>query len=561
MIRSLALVSLLVQASAPSQAPRDGFTLLMGRDTIAVERFTRTSAKLEGELSLRAAGLRIGYVIEYAADGAPSHAVTWAFRGNEGGDPMQKADLVFRGDSVIAEVRPGGTQRFTSPRGSQPYANPSMAMIEQLVRRARSSGQDPATVNLLLLSGGQTLPVTVTRLGADTVVVSLAGVEMRLAADASGRVSGGRIPSQGILVTRFAGAAASLSAPAADYSAPPGSPYTAEEVRVPCPGGFSLAGTLTRPRGAEGATGCVLLLTGSGLQDRDESLPVVHDYKPFRQFAEAFARHGLATLRLDDRGFGASGGDGTKATTADFADDARAALAWLRSRKEIDPSRLAIAGHSEGALIAPMVAAGDPGVRAIVLLAGPAWTGRRIIEYQNRGVIRRGAVLPEASVEAQVRAAMAKVDSLAGESPWLRWFLDHDPLEPLRMVKCPVLVVQGETDRQVDARQSAELVAALKRIGQHRGDAAAPAGHEPPLPARPGRRSRGLRHALGNPHPAAGAGRRRYLAQAIRGSLSGPAVPLRPQATPRTHASTRCAIASPVKPKCFASAGAGADSP
>ena len=127
-IPSLALFSLLVQTSAAVEAPRDGFTLIMGRDTIAVERFTRTNTKLVGELSLRGAGLRITYDIDYAADGAPSHAVTSAFRG-EGTEPLQKAGLVFFGDSVIADVEPGASQRLACPHGAQPYANPSMAMI------------------------------------------------------------------------------------------------------------------------------------------------------------------------------------------------------------------------------------------------------------------------------------------------------------------------------------------------------------------------------------------------------------------------------------------------
>ena len=461
------LLALAATTSPLATAPaRDGFTLQLGRDTIAVERFSRTPARLEGELSLRGAGIRIAYVVMYAADGAPSMVTTWVFRGAEKDDPAQKAEMVFVGDSVIVDVRPGGgRQVFASPHGAMPYANPSMAMIEQMIRRARETGRDSTNVDVFLLVGGSTVPMSVRRLGADSVRANLAGVEMRFAVDERGGLLGGRIPSQGIVLTCFSGDAASVTGPPPDYSAPAGAPYTAEEVRVPCPGGFSLAGTLTRPKGAAGAVPCVVTLTGSGLQDRDESLVIVHSYRPFRQLADALARAGIATLRLDDRGFGASGGDGANATSADFADDARAALAWLRGRSDVDGARLVLLGHSEGALVAPMVAADDPKLRGIVLLAGPAWTGRRVIEHQNGLAIAREAVQSVGRRDSLVRAAMTKVDSLAGANAWLRFFLDYDPLPTARRVRCPVLVVQGQTDHQVDPAQAPELAGAIRAGG------------------------------------------------------------------------------------------------
>jgi pimeloyl-ACP methyl ester carboxylesterase len=204
----------------------------------------------------------------------------------------------------------------------------------------------------------------------------------------------------------------------------------------------------------------IITSTGSGLQDRDEALPSVAGYRPFRQVADTLARHGIATLRLDDRGYGASGGNGRTATSRDFADDVRAGLEWLRHRPEIDPTRLAIVGHSEGGLIAPMVAATDTALRGIVLLAGPSRTGRDIVGFQQRSAIARAEGLSEAQRDSLIRVSQAATDSLARSSPWMAQFLEYDPLPTARMVRrTPVLIEQGAPDLQVTADQAPELEA------------------------------------------------------------------------------------------------------
>lgn len=114
---------------------------------------------------------------------------------------------------------------------------------------------------------------------------------------------------------------------------------------------------------------------------------MVRGYRPFRQIAETLARRGIATLRLDDRGVGGSDAGPATVTTADLADDVRAATAYLRARPEIDARRIALVGHSEGGIIAPMVAASDAGIRGIVLMAASASSGREILGYQQRYVV------------------------------------------------------------------------------------------------------------------------------------------------------------------------------
>ena len=209
----------------------------------------------------------------------------------------------------------------------------------------------------------------------------------------------------------------------------------------------------------------MVLITGSGPQTRDETLPMLSGFRPFREIADTLSRRGIAVLRLDDRGTGASSGSFAGATTVDFAADVESALAWLRTRPEIAPGRLGVVGHSEGGEIAPMVAAGDPGVKAVVMMAGPAWTGRRILEYQLGYPIRNDSALSAAERDSLLALVPARVDSLAASSAWLRFFADYDPLATARRVRAPTLILQGATDQQVSAEQARELADAMRAAG------------------------------------------------------------------------------------------------
>ncbi|HZG41866.1 MAG TPA: DUF4019 domain-containing protein [Longimicrobium sp.] len=249
---------------------------------------------------------------------------------------------------------------------------------------------------------------------------------------------------------------------ASDYAAPAGAPYTAEEVTVNA-GGHTLAGTLTLPKDARGRVPAVVLITGSGAQDRDSHSPLIPDYRFFRQVADTLSRRGIAVLRMDDQGWGASRGDPSRATTADFADDIRAGIALLRARPEIDPGRIGLAGHSEGAIIAPLIAAGDPRIRAVVLLAAPSRTGNRVVDFQVREALVADG-LSGAALDSAFAAAVA-ARSGAAEVPWVRWFLEHDPLPVVRQLRAPVLILHGATDRQVTPDQAPELQAALRAGG------------------------------------------------------------------------------------------------
>jgi len=218
------------------------------------------------------------------------------------------------------------------------------------------------------------------------------------------------------------------------------------------------------------------LITGSGPQDRDESLM---GHKPFLILSDYLTRHGIAVLRADDRGTGKSTGDFAKATTADFATDTEAGVAYLKTRPEVNPQKIGLIGHSEGGVIAPMIAARNKDVAFIVMMAGTGVPGDQVLVAQLEAIDVASGKSPEEAAKAAARqgeiiklvetekdeAVLEKEmkEKMAGEIPeaqvggviqqftsvWFRFFLTYDPAPALRKVTCPVLVLNGEKDKQV----------------------------------------------------------------------------------------------------------------
>jgi pimeloyl-ACP methyl ester carboxylesterase len=248
--------------------------------------------------------------------------------------------------------------------------------------------------------------------------------------------------------------------------------------------GNELAATLTIPSG-KGPFPAVVLITGSGPQDRDESLM---GHKPFLVLADHLTRKGIAVLRADDRGTGKSTGDFATATTADFATDTEAGIAFLKTRPEIDQRRIGLIGHSEGGIIAPMIAARNHDVAFIVMMAGSGVPGDEIITAQSELIAEAMGQSHEAAqkVAATQRSILAIVkqnqDDAAREkqlrerlaldmtepqlgasikqlsSPWMRYFVTYDPATALSKVKCPVLALNGEKDLQVPPKQNLPVI-------------------------------------------------------------------------------------------------------
>ena len=253
--------------------------------------------------------------------------------------------------------------------------------------------------------------------------------------------------------------------PKPDYSAPADAPYIAEEVVVKTPAGHTLAGTLTLPKSASRTkpVSAIVTVSGSGPQDRDENIGLP-GFRPFRQIADSLARRGIAVLRMDDRGTGASGGTFKGSTSADFAEDVRAGLAYLRTRPEIRADRLGVLGHSEGAIIAPMVAEKEPTLRAIVLLAGIAQPGRTALHFQLKNLIERNTKLTPEMRDSQIAEIPKRIDAMMSD-PWMKFFLTYDPAPTMRRVKTPVLILTGARDQQAVPEEVALQEAAFKEGG------------------------------------------------------------------------------------------------
>lgn len=248
------------------------------------------------------------------------------------------------------------------------------------------------------------------------------------------RASRARAATSTLLAFVAAAPAAAQQAATTDYSAPPDAPYVAVNVSVPTPAGHVLAGTLTISRIASTGhrVGAVVTATGSGPEDRDEYIGL-EGYRPFRQLADSLGRRGIAVLRMDDRGTGGSTGTFKGATTSDFADDIRAGLAYLRTRADIDSTRLAVLGHSEGALIARLVADREPSFRAIVLLGGIAQPGMGTLKYQMTNLIQHDTTLSPSRRDSLLAAIPTRIDTMMARDPWMRLFLTYDPSETARL--------------------------------------------------------------------------------------------------------------------------------
>ena len=450
------------RARAQGAVESGAFLIRSQKDTIVIERFRRSATALTGSITAQGAP-RIEYVATLGANNSVTVLTIDVFAASATPDdkPLQHVVATMKGDSVTVEA-PTGTRTIASKETALPGINNAFALFEEFTRRARAAGAD-LVEPYFSLSGGQTLPVMIKRLGTDSMVVAIAGQEERFAVDATGRILGGSLAAKYDLVRVRTAAASNLKVGKPDYSPPKDAPYTAEEVTLKGQHGITLGGTLTLPKGATGPVPAIVTITGSGQQDRDEYIPVAGGYRPFRQVADTLGRRGIAVLRLDDRTVGASGG--AIGTTADYAEDVKAALAYLRTRKEIDAKRLGLVGHSEGGMIAPLVATTEPGLAGIVLFAGPAYNGLDIIHYQQRNAIEHDTALAKLNRDSLLQVSARALDSMATHDVWFKFFLTYDPLATARKVKVPTLILQGRTDQQVTYEQAEKLGAAIRAGG------------------------------------------------------------------------------------------------
>jgi hypothetical protein len=291
-------------------------------------------------------------------------------------------------------------------------------------------------------------------------------------------------------------------------AAPEAVPYKEEEVTFRN-GEVTLAGTLTLPQGS-GPFPAVVLISGSGPENRDEE---IFGFKIFRVLADALTRKGIAVLRYDDRGVGSSSAGADSDTSETYAGDVEAAVQYLKGRPEIDLRHIGLLGHSEGGIIGPMVAVGSPDVAFVILMSGTGVPGSRILREQARLINEASGLSPAevkekddlqkrvidaaltgqgwdavkadllaeyrkaaAAMSDSERQALGDIDTWAAavvdaqvaafDSPWMQFFLRHDPALVLELVKVPVLALFGGLDLQVPAEENrAAVEKALEKGG------------------------------------------------------------------------------------------------
>ena len=275
-------------------------------------------------------------------------------------------------------------------------------------------------------------------------------------------------------------------------------PYVSEEVSFVNPkASIKLAGTLTYPKEGNKFP-AMLLITGSGPQNRDEE---IFEHKPFAVIADYLTRNGIAVLRYDDRGVAESEGTQADATSADFATDVEAAVEFLKTQPQIDKKRIGLIGHSEGGMIAPMVASTSKDVATIVMLAGPGMVCNDLLALQSKligeaygldeeklesaaqmnygameivlendsmdsiksklttyftSIVEKSPELVGGNEAAAVGFVKAQVRKMA--NPWMKYFLAFDPSVFLTKVKCPVLALNGAKDLQVPPNENIDLI-------------------------------------------------------------------------------------------------------
>jgi len=431
----LALVPRLARAEAPVCAGNALVTLEDGA-IVGVEWPERTATELRGR-AVTNATLLTEYQIALRPDDSVS-AVASTARSLDG--------------------KPVSDQRQIAA-GAVFWSDRLPSTLEQLVRRARALGAASQTVPLVAASKDVPPKADVERIDANDWTVTIGPRSYDVVVGDDGCLRAASLAAYGITFERrdVAPEAYPLEG---RYAAPHGAPYTATDVQIPAPQGHVLAGTLTRPRGA-GRVPAVVMITGISKHERNEGNP---PFTPFRDIADVLGRAGIAVLRVDDRGVGASTGDFDKATSFDEADDVRTELLWLRKQPGIDPKRTGLVGHSEGGFIALVVAAGDPSLAAIALLAGSGVPGEQLNTWQTIQTVHHDPSIAPDQCDAEIKKQLAdRHDWSARDTA----FVAADPADYARRVRVPALILQGGSDRHVPPRSAERLAAAMRAAGNH----------------------------------------------------------------------------------------------
>lgn len=449
----------------------ESITVVKGPDGVTISSVGRIGPPID--LTTRQ------FKVRYDASWKPLEAVIDA---TVGGTSSFLTTLVTGTSAANELVTPGSErQRRTDTIDAQAILlpNPFIAPYEAVAARAMTAAQgstlslyQPGQGSFTAIVGAsaeeriQTVDRTIVarRTTLAFQAASQPPTDVEVWGDEQGRLLRLRIPSQGLEVSREDMSAVSTRRVAMTRA-------NDENVRVEA-NGFSLAGTLSKPAGAQGPLPAVILVSGSGPTDRDETVAGI---PIFGQLAHTLAEAGFAVLRYDKRGVGQSGGRPESATLGDYADDVRAAVRMMADRKDIDRKRIALVGHSEGGSLALITASKEKRVAAVALLATVGTTGADLNLYQVTHALERSnrpAAERQQTIQLQQQIQQAVItgkgwDTITvpesvrrqADTPYFQSFLTFDPARVIKDVDQPLLVVQGTLDTQVPPDNADKLAA------------------------------------------------------------------------------------------------------
>lgn len=355
---------------------------------------------------------------------------------------------------------PGKPMTRDLAQGSIYWSDMIVSSVEQAVARARVLDKAEAAIPTSNLYRDSPNQAQVERVDTTDWTVSINKKRYLVLTDEQGCMLSASLPEFGIVIERRTGFREDQYPLWPPYAAPPDGAYQATDVSIPTPQGHVLAGTLTKPAASSGKLSAAILITGLSPSERNGGQP---PWMPLRDLADVLTRAGIAVLRADDRGIGKSTGDHAPSTTFDEADDVKTEVAWLRSRPEIDPKRISLVGYSEGGLIAPMIAAEDPAIAAIITLAGPGTLGMDLARYQSAQPVLQDPSIPPSQREEAIRKKLA--EDLKDLTPRESVVLTIDPIPYAKRVRCPALIIQGGSDLNVPMRSAENIAAAMRSNG------------------------------------------------------------------------------------------------
>ncbi len=440
--------------------------------------------QVELELATPSGPLRQRFTLEHWSD-AEGHPLRFDFRAQVADVKTGVVGVLANGKAELVVHQGPSEQKLTvdAPDGVYLLANNFVSELELLLALAPLP-EESASYTLFSANNARAFPYRLNSSGTTPAgeIVLEDSLGERLILSPERQLLRVEVAAQGIVIRRaVAGTADARVEPfTIELATRPSAPDLASEEVTIADGDVSLAGTITRLKGAEGRLPAVFFLSGSGPEDRD-GFAMGLDLGT-HEILDRLTREGFCVLRVDDRGVGASTGPTQDLTFRDLVADGRRALRFLRARPDVDPTRVALIGHSEGGLSAPLLATEEP-VAAVVLMAAPGRPLEALLTEQLRlGRELQGA--QPAELDAIERELAAFLGHIAKDEPipseglapelaafvpgraWLKSHLGRDPLVPLVAVHCPILILQGARDVQVSAERDApKIQAALDAAG------------------------------------------------------------------------------------------------